>query len=190
VVSRYVDRATDGPPVGRCVVLPGRQYSPDGPLLFFAAQVALHHGWDVRQVWWDAAERGSVSVADEVAWVGDELDAALGGHDGPALVIGKSLGTLGARRAAERGLDAVWLTPLLNEPSVAEVLLAHPAEQLVVIGEHDPYLDREVLDALPGEHLLVPGDHVLSVPGRPVESVRSHERVVRALDAWLARLGT
>ena len=188
-MSRYDDRVTDGPAVGPCVVLPGRQHSPDGPLLFSAAPVALHHGWDVRQVWWDAAERGSASAEDEVAWVGDELDAALEGHDDPVLVIGKSLGTLGARRAAERGLDAVWLTPLLNEPSIAEVLLAYPAEQLVVIGEHDPFLDLEVLDALPGEHVLVPGDHVLSVPGQPLESVRSHERVVRALDAWLARLG-
>lgn len=40
-MSRYVDCSTDGTPIGRCIVLPGRQYTADGPLLFFATQVAL-----------------------------------------------------------------------------------------------------------------------------------------------------
>ena len=59
VMARYVDLPADGTPVGLCVVLPGRAYTPDGPLLFFAAQVALAHGWDVRQVWWDVPRFGS-----------------------------------------------------------------------------------------------------------------------------------
>ena len=52
--------------MGRCLVLPGRQYTPDGPLLFFAAQAALMRGWDVRQVWWEAPERGSDGRRDRV----------------------------------------------------------------------------------------------------------------------------
>ena len=95
-MTRYVDYPVEGTSVGRCVVLPGRQYTPEGPLLFFAAQSALMRGWDVRQVWWEAAERGSLAIADEMDWVGDQLDAAINGYTGRVLVVAKSLGTLAA----------------------------------------------------------------------------------------------
>jgi hypothetical protein len=183
-MSRYVDLRADVAAVGRCVVLPGRQYTPDGPLLFFAAQAALMRGWDVRQVWWQAPERGSDD--DEIAWVGDELDAALEGHTGRVLVVAKSLGTLAAAQAAKRGVDAAWLTPLLTDHDAAEPLLSYPARQFVLIGSSDPFLSREVLDALPGEQLVVAGDHVLRVPGDPLAMVASHEQFVRAFDTWLA----
>lgn len=185
-MTRYVDLSPDGPPVGRCVVLPGRAYTPDGPMLFFAAQAALMRGWEVRQVWWEVP--GFDSDADEVAWVGDRLTAALEGHEGRVLVVAKSLGTLAAPVAAARRYAAAWFTPLLTEPDVAEVLSSYPAEQLVAIGASDPYLSQEVFDALPGERLCVPGDHVLRVPGDPVAMVASHERLVRVFDAWLAAL--
>jgi hypothetical protein len=170
------------------VVLPGRLYTPDGPLLFFAAQAALMRGWDVRQVWWEPADRGSDD--DEMAWLGDQLDAALEGYTGRVLVVVKSLGTLAASRAAARGYDAAWLTPLLTDRDVAEPLLSYPASQFVLIGSSDPYLSQDVLDALPGEHVVVAGDHVLRVPGDPVAMVASHERFMRSFDAWLRALGS
>lgn len=185
-MTRYADYAPEGVPVGRCVVLPGRQYTPDGPLLFFATQVALGRGWDVRQVWWDAPD--GQSDDEEVAWVGDQLDAALEGHDGRVLVVGKSLGTLGAARAAEREYDAAWLTPLLSDPGAAGPLTSYPARQLIVIGREDPFLDRQVLDSLPGTAVLVDGDHVLRVPGDPAAMVAAHARFVEAFDAWLQTL--
>lgn len=187
-MTRYVDYATEGTPIGRCVVLPGRQYTPEGPLLFFAAQAALMRGWEVRQVWWEAAERGSLPVADEMDWVGDQLDAALDGYTGPVLVVAKSLGTLAATRAAARGYDAAWLTPLLTEREAAEPLLSYPASQFVVIGSNDPYLSRDVLDALPGTSLVVPGDHILRVPDDATAMVASHEHFIRAFDPWLKSL--
>ncbi len=185
-MSRFVDIPAEGDPVGRCLVLPGRQYTPDGPLLFFAAQAALMRGWDVRQVWWEAPERGG--DADEIAWVGDQLDAALEGYSGRGLVIAKSLGTLAAARAAAHGYDAAWLTPLLTDREAAAPLLSYPASQFVVIGSSDPFLSQDVLDALPGTHLVVAGDHVLRVPGDPAAMVASHETFIRAFDAWLATL--
>jgi hypothetical protein len=133
-MTRYVDYPAQGTPIGRCVVLPGRQYTPDGPLLFFATQAALMRGWDVRQVWWEAAERDTLAIVDEIAWVGDQLDAALDGYTGRVLVVAKSLGTLAAARAAARGHDAAWLTPLLTEQGAAKPLLSYPASQFVVIG--------------------------------------------------------
>lgn len=188
-MSRYVDLPAERRPAGRCIILPGRQYTPDGPLLFFAAQVAASRGWDVRQVWWEPAERGALSVADEMSWVADELAAAVGDHAGPVVVVAKSLGTLAAAYAAERGYDAAWLTPLLTEPEIAEVLRRYPGEQLTVIGAEDPYYDREVFDGLPGERLLVAGDHVLRVPADPLASVDSHRSFTRAFDHWVGLRG-
>lgn len=59
---------------------------------------------------------------------------------------------------------------------------------VVAIGSSDPFLDQEVLAALPGEHVVVQGDRVLRPPGDPVGMVASHDRVVRAFDARLAAL--
>jgi hypothetical protein len=189
-MTRYVDYAPEGTSLGRCVVLPGRQYTPEAPLLFFAGQAALMHGWDVRQVWWDPAGRGSVAIADEITWVGDQLDAALNGYSGRVLVVAKSLGTLAATRAATRGYDAAWLTPLLTEPEAAEPLLSYPAAQFVAIGSSDPFLSRDALDRLPGTCLVVDGDHILRVPDDAAAMVASHEQIIRAFDKWLTTLSS
>lgn len=182
----HVDHTPDGTAVGRCIVLPGSRYTPDGPMLFFATQVALDRGWDVRQVWWEVPELAS--DADEAAWVSSRLDAALDGYEGRVLVVAKSLGTLAAPVAAARGYDAAWLTPLLGQPDVAAALSAWSTAQLVVIGDRDPRFRQDVLDGLPGECLVVPGDHVLRVPGDAAATVASHDRFVRTFDAWLAGL--
>lgn len=185
-MSRYVDYPAAETSVGRCVVLPGRQYTPDGPLLFFATHVALMRGWDVRQVWWEPPQRNSRDITEETAWVSDQLDAAGDGYDGPVVLVAKSLGTLAASRAAQLGYGAAWLTPLLSEPAIAEVLLNYPARQFSVIGSEDPYYVPAVFDALPGRRLLVAGDHVLRVPGNPVAMVESHRQFTQSFDVWLA----
>ena len=125
------------------------------------------------------------SAAEEAAWVGSQLDAAFDDYAGRVLVVAKSLGTLAAPVAAARGFDAAWLTPLLTESDVAESLLSYPAAQFVVIGSSDPYFSQDVLDALPGERLVVAGDHILRVPGDAAAMVASHDRFVRSFDAWL-----
>lgn len=184
-MTRYVDLRARDDTVGLCVILPGRQYTPDRPLLSFATEAALAHGWNVRQVWWNAPERGTRDLASEMSWVHDELDAAVHGHDGPVLLIAKSLGTLAAARAADQRYDAAWLTPLLSEPAVADVLLGYPGNQLSVVGSEDPFYVPSVFDALPGTRLLVAGDHVLRVPGDPVAMAESHLQFVGSLDGWL-----
>ena len=103
-------------------------------------------------------------------------------------MVAKSLGTLAAPVAAARNYDAAWVTPLLTDPELAKPLLSYPAAQLVVIGDSDPFLDQDVLDALPGERLVVPGDHILRVPGDAAAMVASHDRFVRSFDAWLTTL--
>jgi hypothetical protein len=155
-------------------------------MLFFAGQVALMLGWDVRQVWWEVPRFDR--DAEELAWVCAQLYAAVDGYAGRVLVVAKSLGTLAAPVAAARGYAAAWLTPLLTEPDLAAPLLSYPNEQFVVIGSSDPYFSQDVFDALPGERLVVGGDHVLRIPGDPAAMVASHDRFVQSFQAWLTAL--
>ncbi len=185
-MTRYADYEPEGAPVGLCVVLPGSRYTPDGPMLFFAAQVALMRGWSVRQVWWEPPV--GTGDDDEMTWVGNQLEDAVAGHTGRVLVVAKSLGTLAARTAAARGYEAAWLTPLLTEQAVAEPLLTYPAAQFVVIGSSDPYLEPRRPRAMPGTSVEVAGDHILRVSDDPAAMVASHDRFVRAFDVWLTSL--
>ena len=43
-----------------------------------------------------------------------------------------------------------------------------------------------VLDALPGQRLVVPGDHIPRVPGDTAGMLASHDRFVRSFAAWPA----
>jgi hypothetical protein len=181
--------APAGEPVGTAVVVPGRGYPPAAPLTFFAGFVLLQHGWSVRQVWWDPPAHESDEQT--LAWVRGEVEAALP-TTGRVLVVAKSLGTLAAPVAAERGLPAAWLTPVLDLPAVPDAIAANPAPQLLVGGWADGLWVGDVVRELAGDGcdvLEIPdADHVLMVPGDPVRGVEAHAHVTRALDAWLGRL--
>ncbi|GAA1490478.1 hypothetical protein [Brachybacterium sacelli] len=180
-MSEYTDWSTRTATAGLAVMLPGRGYTCQMPLLNFAAQVADSHGWLVREVGWEPSEEWGTQE------VGCELAEAIGDHEGPVRVIGKSLGTLAAPYAAECRLDAVWLTPLLTLPPVAEAIDAHPGRQLLVGGTGDVgFWDSGIAAALSAEVLEIPGaDHGLRVKD-PVRTAEIHIEVVRALDRWFA----
>jgi hypothetical protein len=135
-------------PVGTGVVLPGRGYPPAAPGCAYAGYALLAAGWRVRDVWWDPPANSSLSIDDEVAWVGDQLASATAGVTGPVLVVGKSLGTYGARLAAERAYPAIWLTPVLTEPALVEAIRANSARQLLVGGTEDSLWDVDVAASL------------------------------------------
>ena len=107
------------------------------------------------------------------------------------LVVGKSLGTRAAAYAAERGLDAIWFTPLLVDPEVAEGIAANAGRQLLVGGLAD-----ELWDAAVARELADAGCDVLEVPdadhgmGTPdaVRTAEIHLEVARAVAAFLASL--
>ncbi|HEY6737831.1 MAG TPA: hypothetical protein VI076_03205, partial [Actinopolymorphaceae bacterium] len=49
---RPEDARHDGDPERVAIVLPGRGYTPAGPLLHYARAVLVHHGWTVQEIWW------------------------------------------------------------------------------------------------------------------------------------------
>lgn len=183
----------DGPSRGLAIVLPGRAYSPTAPLLDFARQALLQHGFSVQQVWWDADTRFEEEVRDPEPWVRGRIEEALG--EEPAdhvVVVGKSLGTWAASYAAERGLDALWFTPLLVRPELAEALGANPGRQLLVGGLADDLWDAAVAAELAESGCdvleVADADHGMATP----DAVRSAEiqlDVARATDAFLRSLG-
>lgn len=173
-------------PVGTAVLVPGRGYPPQAPLLFFAGFALLQHGWRVAQHWWDPPPYESDEQT--AAWVRREVEGALPASD-RVLLVGKSLGTWAAPLAAERSLPAVWLTPLLDTPQVVRAIAADPAPQLLVGGTVDSLWDSRVARDLASATCTVvevPGaDHALMVPGDSVAGVAAHLEVQRAVTAWL-----
>ncbi|MGN6332674.1 MAG: alpha/beta hydrolase [Motilibacteraceae bacterium] len=171
-----------GPVAGLAVLLPGKNYPSTMPLLTFAGRAARQHGWQVRAVSWTAPE---LHGPDAIAWVGEQLRQAVGPHDGPVLVVGKSLGTCAAALAADRGYEAVWLTPLLHLPLVVDAMARHRGRQLLVGGSADPTWDLERARAVSADVVELEGaDHAMFVDDA-VRTAELHLEVTRAVDEWL-----
>ena len=175
----------DGDP-GRCaVVLPGVAYFSQAPLLWFAREAAQARGWSVLEL----TERAPRDE-DPFAWMRDRARRAVDAAEADTVaVIGKSLASAAAPLVADRGLPAVWLTPLLNRPEVARALEAATAPVLLVGSPADPTWGGgtapERLEVLELEGL----DHSLQVQGDPLASLEVLRGVTERVGQFLGRLG-
>ncbi|MGV9387128.1 hypothetical protein ACWDRB_65915 [Nonomuraea sp. NPDC003707] len=190
VPERIFGAATrhDGDPDRVAVLLPGRGYVPARPLLHFAGAVLRRHGWSVREVWWQSP---ATQDAGELAgWVMEQARQALDGERAERLLlVGKSLGTFAAPLAAERGLPAIWLTPLLRHEAVVEALRRTGAPTVLVGGSADKLWDGEAARGLGHPYLEVPGaDHGLEAFEDPVRSVEILRDVTAEMDRFVAGL--
>ena len=146
----------------RCaLVLPGaatsqnrRGGSPARPDLHFTRALLQEQGLSVLEVWWDAAE---LDAGAPEAWLLDNARAGLEGARSarrePALLIGRSLGTLAlaALRSAEpetARLPSVWIAPLLDREPVRESLLHGGGSRFVLCGDRDEAYDQGVATLL------------------------------------------
>jgi predicted alpha/beta-hydrolase family hydrolase len=179
----------DGTSRGLALVAPGRAYSPSAPLLDFARIALQQHGFTVRQLWWDSTARGD---EDPESWVRRHVAAALAEEDAEhVVVVGKSLGTRAASYAAERGLDAIWFTPLLVEPVVAEAVAANAGRQLLVGGLADELWDPDVARELADNGCdvleVADADHGMGTRDA-VRTAEIHLEVARAVEAFLSQI--
>jgi hypothetical protein len=173
----------------RCVVvLPGMQYSTQAPLLWFAREVAAARGWSALEVL-DSLPDG----AEPFGWARDRARRALDRAAADAsevAVIGKSLASGAAGLVADRGVPAVWLTPLLNERRVADDLSRAARPALLIGGSAD---EAWTPDALADSGLLqvvqLDGlDHSLQRPGDPRASLDALRAVAERVDRFLGEL--
>jgi pimeloyl-ACP methyl ester carboxylesterase len=171
----------------RIVLLPGARYPTRAPLLWFAREAALARGFGTLEVLEEPP-----AGEDPFAWVRDRARRALD-HDPPSeldVVIGKSLSSDVADLAAERGLPAIWLTPLLDRPGILAALARATRPTLLLGGTADPTWrpgalpENAMLDMLQLDGL----DHGLQLPGDPQESLNALRKVVKKIDRFLGAL--
>jgi hypothetical protein len=169
----------DGDPARCAVLLPGMVYPTRAPVLWFAREAVLAHGWSALEV---LGEPGD--YPDPIEWQRASAEAALAAAgSGQILVIGKSLATLLAGRVSDLDLPAVWLTPALTESSVSEGLARARRPTVVMGGDADDLWRREAIPSNPAlEVIELRGlDHALQLPGDPVASLDALRQVVEAV---------
>jgi pimeloyl-ACP methyl ester carboxylesterase len=165
------------------VLAPGGNYGPDGPLLMFAAAAAEQRGAGAYPVGYGPGDQKDLypRVQAAVAAAVDELGPAV-----TPLLVGKSLGTAAAAVAAERGLPAVWFTPLLTEPEVVAALRRATAPCLLIGGTADDWWDGGVARSLSPHVLEVDGaDHRMFLPGPLKDSACALGETATAVELFL-----
>ncbi len=170
----------------RCVVLlPGLFYPTRSPVLWFAREAANASGWSALEVLGEPGRE-----PDPLDWERECAERALAAlQSASVVVIGKSLASLLTGAISDRGLPAIWLTPLLNETVVRDALVSVAPPTLLVGGTGDPTWQREGVPASPAlEVLEIPhADHSLQVPGDLEASIDALRRVTNAISNWLAQ---
>lgn len=176
-------------PARVAIILPGVAYTPAMPLLYWTGRVLGHHGWTVHQVWW--YDREPPDPERRTAWVCEAAEEAIAAESQAeqVLLVGKSLGSLAVRLAAERDLPGIWLTPLLVQAPVRQALAAVTAPTLLVGGTAD---QTWVGDFAHGSghpvYEVQGGDHGLEVADGPAASAQAHAGVVEAIDRFAGTL--
>jgi hypothetical protein len=168
------------------VLLPGARYLSQAPLLWFAREAAQAHGWSVAEL-----DESAPEGRDPFEWMPARARQVLDETEAERVcVVAKSLGSVAAPFVADRGLPAVWLTPLLVRPEVVEALARSAAPALAIGSPDDPAWGDGSLPENPAlETLELPGlDHSLQVSGDPRASLDALGRVVERVGAFLAGL--
>jgi pimeloyl-ACP methyl ester carboxylesterase len=173
----------------QALLLPGRNYGVQGPLLMFAHVALQSRGVHTYPVEWERPERLTADRQSMIDGVCDQVGSMLDRvhNDDPPLLVGKSLGTAAAVLAAAHGLPAIWFTPLLQDYPVVQALRRTTAPYLLIGGTADTAWNSALARELPGAVCEIPGaDHGMFVPGRPlVESAHALAEVVEAVETFI-----
>jgi|SRR5215472_3441638 len=181
------------PGTGRSAVLaPGGTYGIDGPLLMFAKlavsrrDAATHPitRWELSGGNDFASHRRQVEA--QVSAAVDELTAAT---RTPPLVIAKSLGSLAAPVVADRGLTAIWFTPLMTDEATMAALRRATGPFLLAGGTADDFWDGQAARSLtPHVVEIEDADHTLFVPGPLSRSATALGQVMTAVEDFLDQI--
>ncbi|QSB06648.1 alpha/beta hydrolase [Natronoglycomyces albus] len=171
------------------ILLPGRNYGVQGPLLMFSHVAVQSRGVRTFPVTWSPPSNLTEDPQRMVDWVSDEVTKILNKieTDDPPLLIGKAVGTAAAGVAASAGLPAIWFTPLLHHYPVVQAMRRSAAPFLLVGGSDDPYWKPELAKSLTSFICEVKGaDHGMFLRGRPLaDSAMALSQVVKAVESFL-----
>jgi hypothetical protein len=195
--AEAVEHPGSAGPGRAAVLIPGRGYHTDCPLLFFANEVADNRDAYVEPIHWAPPDLDQSTFRE---WLhGHEAEAFVCGHTSDALtrvdkqvpdartvLIGKSLASRAAPVAAERELPAVWFTPLLNNPATVTALRRSTAPFLLVGGTDDATWDGTLARDLTPHVLEIPhADHLLFIPGPLAATLEAHGKALTAVEHFL-----
>jgi hypothetical protein len=162
---------------------------PYQPLLFYAGLAAKARGASVEPIDWQPPSSLDPSVADppaRQAWVLEQVAPVVDRLAGTPVLIGKSLGTYAAELAAQRGLPAIWYTPLLHEELVPASLRASSAPFLLIGGTADLAWDGALARSLTPYVCEIPdADHGMMVPAGLPASAAVLGEVTAAAERFL-----
>lgn len=184
------------------VLLPGRSYSTDMPVLYFPGRLMLSHQVDVLKVDYsipaeDLEALPLGELAARAAASSETILRAVLEQRAPSrlTLIGKSLGTIVMAHLLGCGLDlprtdCIWITPILKDESLQNKMAGVRQMSMVVAGSADPYSDEHGLERLEKETgmrvvLIEDADHQLDVPGNGIETLRGLQRIVRSIEGFM-----
>ncbi|GAB1693088.1 alpha/beta hydrolase [Krasilnikovia sp. M28-CT-15] len=175
------------------IVVPGREYTAQGPLLHLADRALRDRRAHLETISWTVPS-GLADVGPE-PFVRAHVDAALhrahqAAPQARPVVIAKSLGSWAAALVAERGLPAVWLTPVLTADDVVAAIGRSPAPALLICGTADFVWVPKAAQATGKPVLTVAeADHDLRVPGPLRRYTDALGTVATAIEEFLDGLG-
>lgn len=150
----------------------------------FGGAAAAERDADVVPLVWgplDGLEDGEVHARVEAVVI-----KALDGLGPETVLMGKSLGSVAATVAADRGLPAVWFTPLLTEPKVVAALRRSTAPFLLIGGTADDWWDAEAARSLtPHVTEIADASHRMFVPGPLARSAAALGEASTAVERFL-----
>jgi hypothetical protein len=166
------------------VLLPGIRYFSQAPLLWFAREAAQAGGWSVVEV-----DERAPRDQEPFGWMRGQAEAALelAASAEQVVVVGKSLGSAAAPMVPGA---AVWLTPLLDQPAIADSINSAAAPTLLVGSRADPTWangpapGNAALEVLELDRL----DHSLQASRDPLGSLGVLRDVTARVGAFLERL--
>jgi hypothetical protein len=170
------------------ILAPGGNYGADGPLLMYARLAVERRGGRTHPIAWRlpgnlGSGQQRERVASQVTSAIEEMAATTAAAP---VVIGKSLGSLAAPVIADRGLAAVWFTPLLtDEPTVAALRRA-TGPCLLAGGTADQVWDGQIARSITSYVVEIDGaDHGMFVPGPLAGSATVLAQVIAAVEEFL-----
>lgn len=207
--DRLHARLPDGRPVAStwirsggthvALLLPGRGYTAQGPVLHYPGLWFVQHGCDVISVDYVFSEMSYPDmVAHAAACAAAVWATATRSHRCDHVVlVGKSLGTQAMARLIDQTPElrlarCVWLTPIFADNAVMESIEKHKPRSLFVGGTSDATFDSErmerALSATGGSKLVLDGaNHSLERPGDVRASLAAISTLLDALERFMTK---